>query len=151
MAQTPSFARVLSIEVSVDFKHSRAGRHAQQTRLHRTPSGCSQYIAQFCCNLNIYHLLTSANIVHCCMLPETERVVPGIDPDLPAAPRSENDIHIIFSTDCSALQHWQAMLLSYSAVRVGHTGPVTRIASNCTDAEVRALLPHGLLICDALH
>jgi hypothetical protein len=120
--------------------------HTQQILLHRTPYSCSHMVAAS--TLASYssaaaeHLSLSHQRTHCTLLHAicTERIIPGIDPDLPAAPRSENDIHIIFSTDCSASQHWQAMLLSYSAVRVGHTGPMTRIASNCTDAEVRALL-----------
>lgn len=40
--------------------------------------------------------------------------------------------HIIFSTDCSSYQDWQSELLAFSAERVGHRGPITRIASGCT-------------------
>eukprot|EP00636_Phaeomonas_parva_P003080 CAMPEP_0118851420 /NCGR_PEP_ID=MMETSP1163-20130328/877_1 /TAXON_ID=124430 /ORGANISM="Phaeomonas parva, Strain CCMP2877" /LENGTH=499 /DNA_ID=CAMNT_0006783767 /DNA_START=168 /DNA_END=1667 /DNA_ORIENTATION=+ len=48
---------------------------------------------------------------------------------------SKPHAHIIFSTDCSSYQNWQSEFLAWSAVRVGHQGPVTRIASNCDDDE----------------
>jgi hypothetical protein len=43
--------------------------------------------------------------------------------------------HVVFSTDCSAYQHWQSYLLFYSAWRVKQTGYITRIVSGCTDHE----------------
>lgn len=43
-----------------------------------------------------------------------------------------NAVHIVFSTDCSGYQHWQGIALWYSALRAGHPGPVTRIASGCS-------------------
>ncbi len=43
--------------------------------------------------------------------------------------------HLIFSTDCSAFQHWQSYLLFHSALKVGQPGTVTRIASGCSDEE----------------
>jgi hypothetical protein len=43
--------------------------------------------------------------------------------------------HVIFSTDCSAFQHWQSYLLFYSAYKVGQPGTVTRIASGCSDED----------------
>ena len=52
------------------------------------------------------------------------------------ASRSKNNappnIHIVVSTDCTAYQHWQAILLYYSARRVQQPGSITRIASGCT-------------------
>uniref|UniRef100_A0A7S4JYN3 Uncharacterized protein n=2 Tax=Odontella aurita TaxID=265563 RepID=A0A7S4JYN3_9STRA len=51
--------------------------------------------------------------------------------------RSRAAVHVVFSTDCSGYQHWQGISLWYSAARVGHKGPVTRIASGCSnDQEV---------------
>lgn len=47
----------------------------------------------------------------------------------------DDDFHIVFSTDCSGYQHWQGILLYYSAIRVGQRGTVTRIASGCTPKE----------------
>ena len=44
-----------------------------------------------------------------------------------------DDIHIVFSTDCSAFQHWQSYLLFYSAYRIKQPGKITRIASGCSD------------------
>jgi hypothetical protein len=43
-----------------------------------------------------------------------------------------DDLHIVFSTDCSGYQHWQSIALWYSAQAVGQRGPITRIASGCT-------------------
>jgi hypothetical protein len=63
----------------------------------------------------------------------------GVVEGLPAVPRNDDDIHIVFSTDCSGYQHWQSMLTSYSAARVGQKGRVTRIASGCTDKEVSCI------------
>lgn len=44
-------------------------------------------------------------------------------------------LHIIFSTDCSAYQHWQSYMLFFSALQVQQPGYVTRIASGCSDEE----------------
>jgi len=49
--------------------------------------------------------------------------------------RGGPNYHVIFSTDCSAFQHWQSYLLFYSAYKVGQPGTVTRIASGCNDEE----------------
>jgi hypothetical protein len=55
--------------------------------------------------------------------------------------RDEDGIryHFVFSTDCSAYQHWQSYLLYYTAMKVRQPGHVTRIASGCTDDERRAM------------
>ena len=52
---------------------------------------------------------------------------------------ADNDdiVHIVFSTDCSGYQHWQSIVLWYAAQRAGHPGPVTRIASGCSQGEDR--------------
>jgi hypothetical protein len=53
-----------------------------------------------------------------------------------------DEFHVIFSTDCSAYQHWQSIVCFYSAARVGQRGTITRIASGCTaqeEADVRDL------------
>jgi len=44
-------------------------------------------------------------------------------------------LHMVFSTDCSGFQHWQSYLLFHSALTVGQTGYITRIASGCSDEE----------------
>lgn len=54
----------------------------------------------------------------------------------------EDEMHIIFSTDCSFFQDWQTLLVFHSAVRVGQQGPITRIASGCEESkktELRSL------------
>ena len=43
--------------------------------------------------------------------------------------------HSVFSTDCSPFQDWQTLLLFHSAVVVKQVGPITRIASGCSDAK----------------
>lgn len=47
----------------------------------------------------------------------------------------KNVVHLAFSTDCSGYQHWQGISLYYSARRAGHIGPVTRIASGCSEEK----------------
>ena len=61
-----------------------------------------------------------------------------------------DDVHVIFSTDCSEYQDWQTLLLFYSAFASGQKGPVTRIASGCPDEKrarldslYESLYPHG--------
>ena len=45
--------------------------------------------------------------------------------------------HLIFSTDCSAFQHWQSYLMFHSALKVNQPGTITRIASGCSDEEAK--------------
>lgn len=64
---------------------------------------------------------------------------------------SEEDIHIIFSTDCSSFQHWQSYLLFYSAFRIKQPGKITRIASGCNDEDkVKELEWHKKHISSAM-
>lgn len=46
-----------------------------------------------------------------------------------------SNLYIIFSTDCSAFQEWQAYNLFFSALRARQPGIITRIASGCTDEQ----------------
>jgi peptidyl serine alpha-galactosyltransferase len=46
--------------------------------------------------------------------------------------------HLIFSTDCSAFQHWQSYLLFHSAFSVHQPGTITRIASGCSEEQAEA-------------
>lgn len=53
-------------------------------------------------------------------------------PSTTSAPISAPDeMHIVFSTDCSFFQDWQTLLVFYSAMIVHQVGPITRIASGC--------------------
>jgi hypothetical protein len=45
------------------------------------------------------------------------------------------ELHIIFSTDCEPFQDWQSILLLHSAIAVGISSPVTRIASGCNEPK----------------
>ena len=56
-----------------------------------------------------------------------------------SGPEEDNNIHIIFSTDCQEYQDWQSLLLFHSAYVVGQRGRITRIASGC-EPEKAALL-----------
>lgn len=51
---------------------------------------------------------------------------------------NEPNYHLIFSTDCSRYQHWQAYLLFHSAFKVKQPGTVTRIVSGCSEEEGKA-------------
>mmetsp|Transcript_24054 Transcript_24054/g.34478 ORF Transcript_24054/g.34478 Transcript_24054/m.34478 type:complete len:511 (+) Transcript_24054:123-1655(+) len=46
-------------------------------------------------------------------------------------------IHVVFSTDCSDYQHWQSYAVFYSAMKIGQSGKVTRIASGCSDTQAK--------------
>lgn len=49
-------------------------------------------------------------------------------------------IHLVFSTDCSPYQHWQAYQFFLAALRTRQPGRVTQIASGCaTDEEIKAM------------
>ena len=52
----------------------------------------------------------------------------------PRRPRAAA-VQVVFSTDCSAYQDWQSLVVWYSAQLVQHEGPITRIASGCRDSE----------------
>ncbi|KAL7543879.1 hypothetical protein ACHAXR_013282 [Thalassiosira sp. AJA248-18] len=53
---------------------------------------------------------------------------------------NDTPIHIVFSTDCSPYQHWQAYQFFLSALRIRQPGRVTQIASGCTtDAEKQSI------------
>ena len=41
----------------------------------------------------------------------------------------EDNLHVVFSTDCTFFQDWQSLVMFYSAVAIGQKGPITRIAS----------------------
>ena len=49
------------------------------------------------------------------------------------------DIHVVFSTDCTFYQDWQTLMVFHSAIEVGQEGPVTRIASGCSDTQKKTL------------
>jgi hypothetical protein len=54
-------------------------------------------------------------------------------------PHSEDDVYIIFSTDCSPYQDWQTLVMFYSAKRVKQKGSVIRIASGCSEEKQKLL------------
>jgi hypothetical protein len=52
----------------------------------------------------------------------------------------EDNIHIIFSTDCSFFQDWQTLLVFHSAIQVKQHGKITRIASGCNEQKQKDLI-----------
>lgn len=49
------------------------------------------------------------------------------------------EYHMVFSTSCSPFQDWQSYLFFYFAKKVNQPGTVTRIASDCKDADRKLL------------
>ena len=49
-----------------------------------------------------------------------------------------SQVHILFSTSCSAYQHWQSLLLTHSAQWVGQQGKITRLVAGCSGAKEMA-------------
>ena len=47
----------------------------------------------------------------------------------------KGQVHVIFSTDCNPFQDWQSIVVFHSARTVGQVGPVTRIASGCSEEK----------------
>jgi len=71
---------------------------------------------------------------------KTSLITPEEDAALEFDANNDNTrYHVIFSTDCSAYQHWQSYLVYYTAMQVKQTGHVTRIASGCKDGEAKAM------------
>ena len=58
---------------------------------------------------------------------------------LPSFPRGEDDLHVVFSTDCTNYQAWQAVVLFHSAILSGHTGPITQLVG-CIDSRLFLLV-----------
>lgn len=52
---------------------------------------------------------------------------------------SEDDVYVIFSTDCSPYQDWQTLVLFHSAKIAQQKGAVIRIASGCTEEKQQQL------------
>jgi len=59
------------------------------------------------------------------------------DPVGLTSPTTDATLHVIFSTDCGSFQHWQSYLFFHAALKVGQPGYVTRIASGCTDKQLK--------------
>lgn len=52
---------------------------------------------------------------------------------------SRDEYHTVFSTGCSTFQDWQSYVFFYHMLHSGQEGPVTRIASGCTDKDAKTL------------
>jgi len=51
----------------------------------------------------------------------------------------DENLHIIFSTECNQYQDWQSLLVFYSAWSVSQKGHITRIVSGCDEAKQESL------------
>lgn len=87
-------------------------------------------IAQFDTS-NIVSTATSAAIAT-----QVPIVVPK---DTESNNRHLGHVHVIFSTDCEYYQDWQTLVMFQSAIVVGQKGPITRIASGCSEAKKQEL------------
>lgn len=47
--------------------------------------------------------------------------------------------HVVFSSSCTAQQHWESYVFFYHCMRVGQSGTITRIASGCKVHEAAEL------------
>lgn len=59
---------------------------------------------------------------------------------LPPQRDFDENIHIVFSTDCSFFQDWQTLAVFHSALTVKQRGRITRIASGCSEEKQKELL-----------
>lgn len=55
------------------------------------------------------------------------------------SPQSNEEMHIVFSTDCSFFQDWQTLLVFHSAMLAKQPGQITRIASGCEEDKQKEL------------
>ncbi|CAM9372253.1 unnamed protein product [Discosporangium mesarthrocarpum] len=63
----------------------------------------------------------------------------GVANGIPSQPRGKDDIHLVFSTDCTPYQNYQSLILFHSAETVEQMGPITRVASGCSEDEKSSL------------
>lgn len=64
---------------------------------------------------------------------------------------NDNNIHIVFSTDCSFFQDWQSLLVFNSAQQVHQPGQITRIASGCKEDKQAELVELYRLLYPMYH
>lgn len=72
--------------------------------------------------------------------PVSPRIWQGMAEGIPSTPRSAKDIHVVFSTDCSPYQNYQAIMLFNSA-------EVRRYSSTTCDRAVRNTCVGPLVSC----
>lgn len=56
-----------------------------------------------------------------------------------ASHTTKDSYHTVFSTGCSTFQDWQSYVFFYHLLHSGQEGPVTRIASGCSDEDAQTL------------
>ena len=62
------------------------------------------------------------------------------EPKVQVRQKKKEEIHVVFSTDCTPYQDWQTIVLFHSATVVGQEGGITRIASGCDDEKKKKLV-----------
>eukprot|EP01041_Mallomonas_annulata_P000783 gene783-1510_t len=65
----------------------------------------------------------------------TEETIEVPDKAAAAPAPMEDEVHVIFSTDCTPFQDWQTLTVFHSAMVVGQKGTITRIASGCDEEK----------------
>jgi len=56
----------------------------------------------------------------------------------PVGQQSKN-YHVVFSTSCTAQQHWESYILFYHAWKVKQPGNITRLLSGCSDEDTETI------------
>lgn len=65
----------------------------------------------------------------------TSKYSPPPQPTTTTGTDRRENVHVIFSTDCSMFQSWQSYTVFASAYRVNQPGNITRIVSGCSHEE----------------
>lgn len=69
----------------------------------------------------------------------TTSTTAAIPPQQVTGKRDKDEVHTVFSTDCTPYQDWQTIVLFHSATVVKQKGPITRIASGCNEEKQKTL------------
>ncbi|GMI14231.1 hypothetical protein TrVE_jg1132 [Triparma verrucosa] len=95
--------------------------------------------------LNFTFILNSSTSSNPSSLP----LSPHTTPTTPSKTTKSNEplnirdnVHVIFSTDCSTFQSWQSYAVFASAYRVNQPGNITRIVSGCEPSEKEEMLAY---------
>uniref|UniRef100_A0A7S0AG01 Hydroxyproline O-arabinosyltransferase-like domain-containing protein n=1 Tax=Pyrodinium bahamense TaxID=73915 RepID=A0A7S0AG01_9DINO len=72
------------------------------------------------------------------LLFSSETLLGGLDRAVDQTVDLLENVHVIWTTDCRAYQHWQSVVLEHSWFQSKHPGAITRIVSGCSDWRARA-------------
>ena len=57
---------------------------------------------------------------------------------------TEEQLHIVISSDCSSYQRWQSLTSFHSALAVGQRGRMTWLVSGCDGAKTRGIVTQAV-------